>query len=107
MQAQKMGHGRRRALRSWTVERERRACDFSTALMYCSIDQLSRNGCHEVVNLLWTGRSRRAIAEVSESALGAILDFLMPRHLDRFQLAFVRGFGIAGKVRQFSDVAVQ
>ena len=39
--------------------------------------------------------------------MGAILDFLVPGHLDRFQLAFVGGFGIADKVRQFGDVAVQ
>ena len=31
----------------------------------------------------------------------------MPGHLDGFQFAFVRGFGIAGEVGQFGDVAVQ
>ena len=31
----------------------------------------------------------------------------MPGHLDGFQLAFVRGFGIAGEVGQFGHVAMQ
>ena len=31
----------------------------------------------------------------------------MPGHLDGFELAFVRSFGIAGEVGQFCDVAMQ
>ena len=34
-----------------------------------------------------------------ESALGAVLDFVVPCHLNGFQLSFIRGFGIAGEIR--------
>ena len=40
-------------------------------------------------------------------ALGTVLEFLMPSHLDGFELAFVRGSGITLEIRQFSYVAVQ
>jgi len=37
----------------------------------------------------------------------AILKFFMPRHLDGFQFALIRLFGIVLELRQFDNVAVQ
>src|SRR5579872_4351930 len=41
------------------------------------------------------------------SGLGAVLELFVPRHLDGFELAFVRRFGIASEIGQFGHVAMQ
>jgi glycosyl hydrolase family 2 len=68
-----------------------------------SLEQSARPEIHEPRRTQRFTKERRP----TRSALSAILDFLVPGHLDRFQFAFVRGFGITGKVRQLGDVAVQ
>src|ERR1700691_1270474 len=46
-------------------------------------------------------------ALIHRLALGAILEFFMPRHLNGFELALIGGFRIAFKIGEFGHVAVQ
>jgi len=41
------------------------------------------------------------------SGLSAVLEFFVPGHLDGFEFAFVRGFGVAGEVGKLNHILVE